>query len=217
MDRRLALLVLDDVYEYGGEGMHGLIPQTFPFFAKYLTDQESSVRQAAAYGIGQLAEKCHMLPLVQQNARACADALITVIEGANARHKKQVHATDNCISALGKYVEFLGAQLPDASAYLNKWVGMLPVTGDLEEGKVIYHTLCRFMEQNSAAVLGPNGENLPTVMKTFAYALETDAVDEELQAKIKAIAVMLNQTMGPQVVAACQQLPAEEVAKLQRL
>ena len=215
-DRRLALLVLDDVFEYCKEGMHPLVPQTFPYFAQYLTDDEPSVRQAAAYGIGQLAENGHMIPIVIQNAAACVEALHRVINGGGARSKKQVHATDNCISALGKYIEFCSGQI-DAQAALNRWIGYLPVTGDLEEGKVIYNRLCAFIESNSAAVLGASNENLPKVMNIFATALETEAVDEALTARIKAIATGLNAQMGPQVQQACAALAPELVAKLQRL
>ena len=82
---------------------------------------------------------------------------------------------------------------------------------------MIYNRLCGFMEKNAQAVLGASNENLAQVMKAFAFALETEAVDEALKARIKGVAMNLNQTMGPQVIAACQQLPPDEVAKLQRL
>jgi len=215
-DRRLALLVLDDVFEYGGPGMFALIPQTFPYFAQYLTDDEPSVRQAAAYGIGQLAEHAHTVGIVSQNAAACVTALQNVISGGGAKSKKQVHATDNCISALGKYIEFCGAQI-DSQAALEKWLSYLPVTGDLEEGRVIYNRLCKFMETSSVAVIGQNAERLGHVIGVLADALETDAVDAALTARIKAIATQLNVQMGPQVTQAVSTLRPDQVAKLQRL
>jgi len=216
VDRRLALLVLDDVFEFGGVGMHPIVPQVMPFFAQYLVEDDPSVRQAAAYGIGQLAQNANSLPVVVQAAPQFVAALIQVISGQNSKAKNQVHATDNCISALGKFVEFCGPHI-DAQATLQTWLGFLPVTGDLEEGKVIYNTLCKFLEGSMQTVLGANNANLPHVMAVFAEALETEAVDEELTARIKTIVAAMNAQLGAQLQQACQGLNPEQMGKLQRL
>lgn len=73
------------------------------------------------------------------------------------------------------------------------------------------------METSSVAVIGQNAERLGLVIGILSDALETEAVDAALTARIKAIASALNVQMAPQVTQAVSTLRPEQVAKLQRL
>jgi len=213
-DRKLALLVMDDVLEYGQSGMHPVVPMVLPYYLQYLVDEDPSVRQAAAYGCGCLAEHGNSLEVVRQHAPAFMERLHAVINQPNARATGNVHSTDNCISAVGKFLEFLTGL--DAQK-LQTWLQLLPVTGDLEEAKEIYNRLCKFIEQSGETVLGPNNANLGKIIEIFASALETPAVDDDLTGRITRIVTALNQQMGPQLNQVCASLDPALMQKLQNL
>merc|ERR1712046_221159 len=191
-------------------------PHVLPYFQQYVKDEDAPLRQAAAYGIGQLAEHAIQFECVRAATPELVATLHHIIVHAESRSQDNVYATDNCISALGKFVEF-GSAIIDAKQYLQAWLGYLPVTGDLEEGKEIYNRLCDFLEKASAEVLGDNNVNLGQVMKVFATALETKAVDDALTLRIKKIAEALNAQMPAVLQAACNGLDQEQMEKLQRL
>ena len=216
-DRKLSLLVLDDVIEFGGEMMKPLLPKIMPFFAQYLQDPDSGVRQAAAYGIGQAAE--HGGDVFAQYAPQCVQVLSNVISAPGSRDASCVHATDNFISAFGKFLEFMPAQLGgDPTAAMRGWVSWLPVTGDLEEGKAIYGRLCSFCERDLAMMAGPNNDQLGKILTVLLDALETEACDAELTARIQRLMQTLNSTM-PEVLkfVVASSLQPQQTAKLTAL
>eukprot|EP00658_Telonema_sp_P-2_P036440 TRINITY_DN26361_c0_g1_i3.p1 TRINITY_DN26361_c0_g1~~TRINITY_DN26361_c0_g1_i3.p1 ORF type:complete len:853 (+),score=300.23 TRINITY_DN26361_c0_g1_i3:115-2559(+) len=214
-DRRLAVLVLDDVIEFGGEMMLPMLPMIIPYFLQYVEDPDDGLRQASAYGIGQMAQ--HGGPQIAAQTRPFLDALSRVILAPNSREGLAVHATDNCISAFGKFLQFQTAAVGELGAALNTWVGFLPVTGDLEEGKAIYNRLLMFCEQDLNMVLGPQAANLSRVMVALTDAVGTQAVDVALTQRILRLMHGLSAQMPDAFKAVAGQMNQNQAAKLQEM
>lgn len=220
-DRKLAALVLDDVIEYGGpDTCAPLLPQIMPLFIQYLDDPDIGVRQAVAYGVGQMAQNGG--EIVGPHVRSILTVLERRINAPGSRDNGgkdggAVHATDNYISAFGAFIQCRGTEIGDLAPVMAMWVNWLPVTGDLEEGKTIYNRLCLFCEQDATLVLGPTGERLGRVVCALTDALGTEATDAALTQRIARLLHGLNSQMGPQMQAAVNALNPNQTAKLQEL
>eukprot|EP00946_MAST-07B_sp_MAST-7B-sp1_P002315 g2315.t1 len=78
-DRKIVVYIFDDVVEFGGEQVQSsLMPQIFPsFLSSTKPDEEASLRQGCAYGIGVCAEKGgqHFAKYVPLAAKALVECI----------------------------------------------------------------------------------------------------------------------------------------------
>ena len=105
-DRKIVVYIFDDVVEFGGEEVQrDLMPQIFPsFLSSTKPEEEASLRQGCAYGIGVCATQGgqHFVPYVSHAAKA----LVECISHPEASGPANSAATDNCISSLGKVCSY---------------------------------------------------------------------------------------------------------------
>jgi len=109
----------------------------------FVNNPASSLRQAASYGVGVIAQSSgdHFAPIMD----TCLQALKAGIElqpTAKVTEKKAKltqfhHARDNAIASLGKIVKFrqdiLGTNPEMAQGLIQYWLNCLPISHDLEE------------------------------------------------------------------------------------
>jgi hypothetical protein len=165
--RQTAVCILDDVIDALGIQASAFFPHFVPVLISYCSDPDPDLRQACAYGIAMLASKGeeHFTPFLD----SALAALLAGVSDPAARDEDAAQSTDNMIAALGQIAEF--RQRPDLWP---KWLSLLPLTADYNEGFRTYSTLCLLVEQNQTALLGRNMENLPKVVSVLLYVLDDE-------------------------------------------
>ncbi|XP_037552498.1 importin-5 isoform X2 [Nematolebias whitei] len=148
--------------------------KVLPWFEQ-LCDSSPEVRQAAAYGVGVMAQ------FGGDNYRPfCTEALpmlVGVIQAADAQ-SENINATENCISAVGKLMRFR-PECVNVGEVLPHWLGWLPLKEDKEEAVHTFDFLCDLIESNNPIVLGPDNSNLPKVFLIIADGVANESVKSE--------------------------------------
>ncbi|KAJ2741550.1 importin subunit beta-3 [Coemansia sp. BCRC 34301] len=206
--RQWAICVFDDLVEFSG-------PDSAPYAADFmlpiqvaLSERASpDLRQAAAYGVGVMA---------QFGGSAYADfvvgaalpVLLSELSRGDARVAENVYATENAAAAVAKVLRFLGARVGDASAVLQAWFAALPVVNDEDEADGVYEFLVQMLRDQPEALLGSSSDPqaLRHLVRVSAEAL---AVCSFTPALTQALAGIVRETMAAFDDAARAELWAE--------
>ncbi|XP_040192060.1 importin-5 [Rana temporaria] len=214
-DRQWGLCIFDDIIEHCS-------PTSFKYAEYFLRpllesicDNSPEVRQAAAYGVGVMAQ------FGGDNYRPfCTEALpllVQVIQAAESKTKENINATENCISAVGKIMKFR----PDCinvEEVLPHWVSWLPLHEDKEEAVHTFNFLCDLIESNNPIVLGPNNSNLPKIFSIIADGGVHESIKtEDVCGKRLANVVRQVQASGGLFTECVAQLTAVQQKALQDL
>ncbi|KAG7467002.1 hypothetical protein MATL_G00148650 [Megalops atlanticus] len=172
-DRQWGLCIFDDMVEHCS-------PSSFKYAEYFLRpmlqsvcDSSPEVRQAAAYGVGVMAQ-CG-----GENYRPfCAEAislLVGVIQAADSKAKGNINATENCISAMGKVMKYQ-PECVNIAEVLPHWLSWLPLKEDKEEAEHTFNFLCDLMESNNSIALGPDNANLPKIFLIIADGVINESI-----------------------------------------
>lgn len=133
---------------------------------QHLADSHWEVRQAAAYGVGVLAQfggpgyasvcaglSCSCIALEENIdltvALVCSSEalpyLVKMVQAPDARNMENLSATENAISAVAKICKFNPSSVR-CEEVLPHWLSWLPVWDDEEEAVHIYGFLCDLIE-----------------------------------------------------------------------
>ena len=96
--RTAGICIVDDVIEHCGAETQPLIPTFLPFLMQALEDDEPSIRQCAAYGVGVLAE--HGGDAFTQSVPDALQLLGAMVSTEGAREEDNAGATDNAVKAI---------------------------------------------------------------------------------------------------------------------
>uniref|UniRef100_A0A8D2LU42 Importin-5 n=1 Tax=Varanus komodoensis TaxID=61221 RepID=A0A8D2LU42_VARKO len=175
-DRQWGLCIFDDIIEHCSPSSFKYAEYFLRPMLQSICDNSPEVRQAAAYGIGVMAQ------FGGDNYRPfCTEALpllVRVIQSTDAKTKENINATENCISAVGKIMKFK----PDCinvEEVLPHWLSWLPLHEDKEEAVHAFNYLCDLIESNNPIVLGPNNSNLPKIFSIIADGEINEAIKHE--------------------------------------
>uniref|UniRef100_H3CF52 Karyopherin (importin) beta 3 n=1 Tax=Tetraodon nigroviridis TaxID=99883 RepID=H3CF52_TETNG len=175
-DRQWGLCIFDDVVEHCSPSSFKYAEYFVQRMLQSLGDPSPEVRQAAAYGVGVMAQ------YGGENYRSfCTDAiplLVGVIHAADARAKENVNATENCISAVGKVMRFQ-PECVNLNLVLPHWLSWLPLNEDKEEAVHTFDFLCDLIESNNPIVLGPDNSNLPKIFLIIADGVANESIKSE--------------------------------------
>uniref|UniRef100_A0A7M4FMT9 Importin 5 n=1 Tax=Crocodylus porosus TaxID=8502 RepID=A0A7M4FMT9_CROPO len=214
-DRQWGLCIFDDIVEHCS-------PSSFKYAEYFLRpmlqsvcDNSPEVRQAAAYGVGVMAQ------FGGDSYRPfCTEALpllVRVIQSPDAKTKENVNATENCISAVGKIMKFK-PDCVNVEEVLPHWLSWLPLHEDKEEAVHTFNYLCDLIESNNTVVLGPNNSNLPRIFGIIADGEIHEAIKhEDPCTKRLANVVRQVQTSGGLWTECISQLNADQQAAIQEL
>ncbi|KAL1510219.1 hypothetical protein AB1Y20_006547 [Prymnesium parvum] len=184
-DRSAALCAFDDILEHcsADGGSNRYVPQLIQVLMQASLDPDASVRQAAVYGVGMLAQHVGELfdEASQQN---CAKVMMQVCEAQAAFDDENIAATENAISALGKLCK---RSESIAAALLPRWLSFLPVLVDKQEARDVHKMLVDFVAASNVHLLGAQTERLPDVIIVFGLILGTDLITEESAAQIRGL------------------------------
>ncbi|KAF3706248.1 Importin-5 [Channa argus] len=175
-DRQWGLCIFDDVVEHCSPSSFKYAEYFLRPMLQSLCDSSPEVRQAAAYGVGVMAQ------YGGENYRPfCTEAiplLVQVIQAADSRSKENVNATENCISAVGKVMRFC-PECVNVNEILPHWLSWLPLNEDKEEAVHTFDFLCDLIESNNPIVLGPDNSNLPKIFLIIADGVANESVRSE--------------------------------------
>ncbi|XP_070711530.1 importin-5 [Pempheris klunzingeri] len=175
-DRQWGLCIFDDVVEHCSPSSFKYAEYFLRPMLQSLCDSSPEVRQAAAYGVGVMAQNGG-----ERYRPFCTEAipmLVRVIQAADSRSKENVNATENCISAVGKVMRFR-PECVNVSEILPHWLSWLPLNEDKEEAVHTFDFLCDLIESNNPIVLGPDNSNLPKIFLIIADGVANDSVKSE--------------------------------------
>ncbi|KAJ8282166.1 hypothetical protein COCON_G00046850 [Conger conger] len=175
-DRQWGLCIFDDVVEHCSPSSFKYAEYFLRPMLQSLCDTSPEVRQAAAYGVGVMAQ------FGGDNYRPfCTEAiplLVGVIQAADSKAKENVNATENCISAVGKVMKFR-PECANVTEILPHWLSWLPLNEDKEEAVHTFNFLCDLIESNNPIVLGPENSNLPKIFSIIADGVVNESIKRE--------------------------------------
>uniref|UniRef100_A0AAX7UDG0 TOG domain-containing protein n=1 Tax=Astatotilapia calliptera TaxID=8154 RepID=A0AAX7UDG0_ASTCA len=175
-DRQWGLCIFDDVVEHCSPSSFKYAEYFLRPMIQSLCDTSPEVRQAAAYGVGVMAQ------FGGENYRPfCTEALpllVRVIQAADSRSKENVNATENCVSAVGKLMRFR-PECVNVNEVLPHWLSWLPLKEDKEEAVHTFDFLCDLIESNNPIVLGPENANLPRIFFIIADGVSNESIKSE--------------------------------------
>uniref|UniRef100_A0A3P9P6S4 Karyopherin (importin) beta 3 n=1 Tax=Poecilia reticulata TaxID=8081 RepID=A0A3P9P6S4_POERE len=175
-DRQWGLCIFDDVIEHCSPSSFKYAEYFLRPMLQSLCDTSAEVRQAAAYGVGVMAQYGG-----DSYRPFCTEALpllVAVIQAADSRSKENVNATENCISAVGKLMRFR-PECVNVNEVLPHWLSWLPLKEDKEEAVHTFDFLCDLIESNNPIVLGPENSNLPKIFLIIADGVANESVKTE--------------------------------------
>uniref|UniRef100_A0A8B9QS90 Importin-5 n=3 Tax=Aves TaxID=8782 RepID=A0A8B9QS90_APTOW len=214
-DRQWGLCIFDDIVEHCSPSSFKYAEYFLRPMLQSICDNSPEVRQAAAYGVGVMAQfggdSYHPF---------CTEALpllVRVIQSPDAKTKENVNATENCISAVGKIMKFK-PDCVNVEEVLPHWLSWLPLHEDKEEAVHTFSYLCDLIESNNPVVLGPNNSNLPRIFSIIADGEIHEAIKhEDPCTKRLANVVRQVQTSGGLWTECISQLSADQQAAIQEL
>ena len=185
-DRVAALCVFDDIIEHcssdGGSARY--VPAVLPAFLEYASDESAEVRQAAAYGLGVLAQHCSSSTFNELSQQQAAARLLQIIESPDAFNDENSSASDNAVSALGK----LCRRSDTISAVATpRWLQSLPLRSDRDEARAVHCMLIELCEATDVHLLGSSNERLPHIIVVFGQILGTDLIDDGMSSRIATL------------------------------
>jgi hypothetical protein len=166
-ERRVALILMDDVIQYSPAGAAKYVNQVLPQLLQGSADQDAGVRQSCVYGLGRTAE--HRQADFKPHAQNAVNIVLAIINDSDARSEDNIAATENAVGALGKFLEF-HPEFVDPSAG-TVFIQNLPLTEDVEEARVVHPQLIRFVSSNDPRILGQSNSNLPKIMEILVKVL----------------------------------------------
>jgi len=215
---KFLLFVLDDMVEFLGPDFLGPVyAQVCEQICKYTSSKFAAIRQASVYGIGMIAE--HGAGAFAALSTLCLASIKTAVEfpisdQIKAKKSKQTqfyHARDNAVAALGKVLKFQAASV-DAEALLPFWMGLLPLTHDLEEAKIQNDFLADLLLKSAQQVVGAALERLPQLVTVLGEACQKKQSEPETLEKLSVVVANLSQdaAVAEQFKALCQSQLSEE-------
>lgn len=173
-NRQTALCIWDDVIEHAGPASSEYQKFYLPLLSSGILDNKKEIRQAALYGIGQLA---------QQNGATFLDffqniipSIVQIVNHPEARTDDFIMATENGISAVGRILKYC-PQIVNHSELLKCWVDWLPIWEDETEVPFVMEYLLELIEQNNPTVMGPNSSNLPRLVAIVAEVFARSVIE----------------------------------------
>ena len=195
---KFGIFLIDDCIEYLGLE---LLSSKWEFFTQALltfaTNKAATVRQAAAYGIGNLGIQSR--EYFAAISDSCIGSLYDSLKCQQGTDKPKPfgHSRDNTIAAIGKILKFQGERLSNPAQVYGVWLDNLPLKFDKQEAIGQNEFLADLVLANAPLVL----ETAPRVMKILGEILDTKTSTIEIRPKIvQAIKLLAtHQSVGPQM------------------
>jgi len=203
-DIRIALCVICDYVEFGGEEARKRFDTYAQLFFACLSHPSSPVKQPCVYGIGCMAQHSgEQFDKMVQTALQVLQKIITKKE-KNALEYAPVVA--NAVGSFFKIIKFRSSH-PNVNVnqLLGAWAKMLPVKGDWQEAQLIHGEYLNLVEQKNAAIVGGNGNqitwsNISQILNILSLIVNSKGASEEQSKQIYRILMMLQKEVPQQAL-----------------
>ncbi|KAK7090444.1 importin-5-like [Littorina saxatilis] len=199
-DKQWALCVWDDVLEHTGPMSAKYQNMFLQPIVEYITDKQSEVRQAAAYGIGVMAQFGGLV--YADVCPECIPRLVSVIEHPDSKQVENINATENAISAVVKICKYNGSKV-NVDEIIPRLMHWLPVTEDPDEAIHIYNYVCDLLEANHPGVMGENGANLPHIFSIIAEAIMQEILESSSDVYMRLLNIVRQVQTSEEMFQAC--------------
>eukprot|EP01070_Trichotokara_eunicae_P009603 Trichotokara_eunicae@DN6128_c0_g1_i1.p1 len=170
--------------EHLGESCAPVMLQFLDPLIRYVADADSTVRQAACYGMVPAAK----LTMFDDKAVEVANLLVRVVTHADAEKKANRTATDNAVAGLGSVILHKAHLLgPDVEAMTQVWLKAMPLKSDEAEGEKVHGMLVDQIVAENPIFLGSDGRNLPVALGVLTSVFKTQFSNKEVDEKIKVL------------------------------
>ena len=137
--RQWAICIYDDVLEFCGEQSWNYQDHIRQPLIDGMRDEVPANRQAACYGVGQLAEKGGIA--WSDFLAESIPMLFAVCQMQGAREDDHVFATENACAAIAKILQKNGSKVPNQQQIVTAWLSTLPIVNDEEAAPYAYYFL----------------------------------------------------------------------------
>ena len=143
--RQWALCIMDDVLEFCGPQSWSYSNHIIEPLIAGVRDDVPANRQAAAYGVGVVAQKGG--DAWSEFVAAAVPELFAVVQRPGARKDDDVFATENACASIAKILHFNASKVANVGQVVEAWVETLPVVNDEEAAPFAYSFLATLIEQ----------------------------------------------------------------------
>ena len=168
-----AVCLYDDVVEHCGQGAHKYLDICFPAMIHYYKSEHALLRQAAVYGLGQVAQNAP--EVFRPSAAGIVTDLTKLLNTAEAKLEENIDATENAVSVVGRICS-LYSDAVNTAEILPVWLQFLPLRNDEDEARYSHELLCRLVEAKNPSILGlhskENGNSNANMTKLLAILSE---------------------------------------------
>ena len=185
---KMGLYIIDDLIEFLGQEIlsQDLWNSLAKLVIKFCDYEEPGIRQAAAYGIGNLAVHTKNGFNLYLN-----DCLVVLDKGMQINadgedDEEWGYARDNLIASVGKIIKY-HSNLVNINELVPKWLSNLPIMHDQSEAKLQHTMLCELILSNNHIVFGANNVNLIRIMRIFGKIYKTEKSSEGCDNYIECI------------------------------
>ena len=134
--RQWAICIYDDVLEFCGEHSWSYQEHIRQPLVEGMRDEVPANRQAACYGVGQLAEKGGIA--WADFLAECIPILFVVCSIPAARQDDHVFATENACAAIAKILQKNASKVLNQQEVVTHWLNTLPIVNDEEAAPYAY-------------------------------------------------------------------------------
>ncbi|TAQ88236.1 hypothetical protein B7494_g3439 [Chlorociboria aeruginascens] len=201
--RQWGLCIVDDVLEFCGEQSWNYSSIIIDPLIAGCKDAAPANRQAAAYGIGVVAQKGG--PQWSQFLGAAIELLFNITQAPNARGDDDVFATENACAAIAKVMHYNASAILNPQQVIAQWIETLPVVNDEEAAPYAYAYLAQLIEEQNPAAVAQASK----VFFSIVQALEAETIQGQIATKIVAAAKLLLGIAGLDPAQLLQQMSPE--------
>lgn len=213
-NRQTALCIWDDVIEYTGQNSVNYQKFYLPLLTNGILDKNKDIRQAAMYGIGQLAQQCG--PTFIDYFQSVIPSMVQMINHPEARTDDLIMVTENGIAAVCRILKHC-PQIASYNDLLKCWLDWLPIWEDDAEVPVVMEFLLQLIEQNNPTVMGPNSTNLTRLVAIVAEVFARSAIATTSEVGMKLVSFLRQVHANPAVNSCLNQLSAPQQKAVQEV
>mmetsp|Transcript_11490 Transcript_11490/g.22578 ORF Transcript_11490/g.22578 Transcript_11490/m.22578 type:complete len:1098 (+) Transcript_11490:907-4200(+) len=217
LDHKLGIFIIDDIIEFVGPALvHDKWLALQEALVKFADSKDDAVRQAAVYGLGQLAVKTTP-EMFQGHAAVILQALERSLQVPKGKSSEtHGNARDNAVAAIGRIIKHQNTSI-DCGAIITAWLKLLPMKHDKVEAKSMHDLLAELIIKAPQVVFGADNQNLGQVVLVFSDVIFTKYMGEITQKKVKKFFTELRDSNLPQLPTIWSGLTDQQKNKISQL
>lgn len=192
-EKKMGIFILDDMIEHLGQK---LIPDIWDSIIKiivsFISDKDHSLRQASAYGLGEIALNTVTDNSMTPNFKDQLDQLFYISLSKTLEENPKVEeeleewgsAKDNVVVAISKIIKNQSQNIT-VEPWIKLYLENMPIQYDEEEAQEQHEEFFQMLKSNPDVMLGANSCNLPRVLQICSEIYQSKLSKEEQDTEIK--------------------------------